>query len=134
MVEKETDQKYFEFQLLMQQVNQLEQQVRQVKRNVVELISLASNLDEIKSIQKGIEMHVPMGAGIFIKTRTEENQNIIMNVGADVCVEKSVDDAIKLIHFQVKELQDFISNLEVQIEESSKVLYSLQTEISQLKE
>jgi len=39
VVQKEIEQKYFEFQMLMQQVQQLEQQINQVKRNALELMS-----------------------------------------------------------------------------------------------
>jgi len=55
---------------------------------------LASNLKELKNVQKGNEMYVPMGAGIFVKAQTEETHNVVMNVGAGVCVEKTVDEAV----------------------------------------
>ena len=130
MTEEQLQKKYFEFQMLMQQLQQMEQQINQVKQNVVELISLSSNLKQMKEVSNESDMYVPMGSGIFLKAKTLGSDKVVMNVGSGVCVTKSVDDAVSMVNKQVEELKGFVKTLEAQMEQGAQALQGLQQEMS----
>tara|TARA_Y100000310_G_C20397667_1_gene675859 strand:- start:328 stop:720 length:393 start_codon:yes stop_codon:yes gene_type:complete len=129
MTDEKAQKKYFEFQMVMQQLQQLEGQMNQVKQNVIELTGLASNLKEMKSVSSGKDMYVPMGSGIFVKAKTLDSSSVVMNVGASTCVTKSVDDAVAMVEKQVEELKGVVTHLEGQMEQGVKTLQEMQKEM-----
>src|SRR5256712_11897434 len=51
-------------------------------------------LEGTKESGKDVEMLIPIGSGSFVKSKLEDSQHVIIGVGAGVCIEKNVEDAI----------------------------------------
>ena len=48
---------------------------------------------------------IPIGSGSFVKAKLSDPGNIIIGVGAGVCVEKSVEDSIKDLRLRSSDLE-----------------------------
>src|SRR3989338_2449099 len=88
--QKEMQEKYIELQLLDQQIKQMQKQIQLVEQQVMELSSVKQSLDEIKNIEKGTEVLAPLSSGIFAKAEIKDIDKLLVNVGADVVIEKDL--------------------------------------------
>ena len=93
---------------LEQQMNQLEQRLALIDQQAVEMQTLELNLDQIA---KGKEKQIlaGLGKGIFIKANLEDknNKKLIVDVGSNVLIKKSIPEAKEIIKEQIKKIFEF---------------------------
>ncbi|MBI2665556.1 prefoldin subunit alpha [Candidatus Woesearchaeota archaeon] len=104
ITEEELQEKYLQFKTLQEHIEQITEQAEMLNQRNVELEATKESLDEIGKTKVNTEMLAPLAEGIFMKTQLKDNTNIIVNVGADITVEKPVSDVRKMLEEQKKEL------------------------------
>ncbi|MBI1935642.1 prefoldin subunit alpha [Candidatus Woesearchaeota archaeon] len=114
--QKKAQDMYMEFQALDQHIKQLQSQLEMITRQLFELRSTASALEELKAVKEGKEIFVPLSSGIFAKAAIKDTSELLVNVGANVVVQQDIAYAKKLIMSQVEEVgkvqKQMIENLE----------------------
>lgn len=75
-----------------------------IEQNLAEFKIAKESLEEIRKKDVG-EILVPLGARSFIRAELTSPDNIIVNVGSGVAVEKSISKAIEDIEHDIKELE-----------------------------
>ncbi len=75
-----------------------------IEQNLAEFKIAKESLEEIRKKDVG-EILVPLGARSFIRAELSSPDNIIVNVGSGVAVEKSISKAIEDIEHDIKELE-----------------------------
>jgi len=126
--------KYMEYQMLVQQFQQLQQNISALEKHIVDLRTLDDNLDSIKQTKLDHEALVPLGGGIFLKSVLKDNKNVIMGVGANVMVDKSVDDAKLSVNKQLAEVNNVIEQLQEEIVNVTSRIQELQIEFQSMRE
>ncbi|MEX0921041.1 MAG: prefoldin subunit alpha [Candidatus Pacearchaeota archaeon] len=109
-----------------QQVKQLHQQLQAIESSIDEMKSLDFGLDEIQKIVKEDgekEILAPMGRGIFIEAKLLSDK-LTVDVGNKTFVKKSIPETKKIIKDQIEKLLDVKKDLDKRLEE-------LNTEITQ---
>ena len=96
--------KYMEYQVLEQQVKQVEEQNQTLQKQIEDLNSIKEAIESMEKTKIGSELFVPISAGIFVKAEIKENTELLVNVGDNVVVPKSIKDAIKLVEKQEQEI------------------------------
>ncbi|MEM3127351.1 MAG: prefoldin subunit alpha [Candidatus Woesearchaeota archaeon] len=128
--EEKLKEHYMEMKMIESQLKHLQQQIQQIEEQKVEVASTREALDQIKSSEKEKEILSPISQGIFIKSKLIDNQNVVVNVGANVAVPKSIDETKKLIDKQLLELEkaenELLSHLQKTDEEMTKKATMLQ--------
>ncbi len=102
--EKGVRQKYLELQIASERMRQLEQQLEAVQEKHMDLEMSRESLGELGRAEK-TSMLVPVSDGIFAKAELKDNKELIVNVGAGVCVKKSVEEAQKMLEESMEELK-----------------------------
>ncbi len=128
-MKQDITQKYVEFQLLNQQIQQAQQQMQMLSQQTMELKSLSKNLSELSSIEPGSEMYNNLGVGVNIKSTVQDLKHLLVNVGAGILVQKTPEETIKIVNKQVTELEKFVNNLEVNLHSSIAKAEQLKQEI-----
>jgi len=105
MDEKEMKKKYMEYQMLDQQIKQLQEQMQLVEQQSVEVMAAVQSIEEFSNLKDGSEMLVPLNNGIFAKARLVKEDKLRVNVGAGVVVDKSITETKKLIEKQSEEME-----------------------------
>lgn len=105
MEKEELQKKYLEYQLLDQRIKQLQQQMQTAEQQLIEIMATLQSLDEFALLDEGSEILVPVNNGIFTKARLKKENNLLVNVGASVVVDKSIEDTKKLIEKQEQEME-----------------------------
>ncbi|RLE39588.1 prefoldin subunit alpha [Candidatus Woesearchaeota archaeon] len=133
--QQQLQQHYIEMQMASQQINNIEAQIKKIDENLEQLNATTEALEDIKNTKQGTDILVPVGPGIFAAAKLDDNKNIKVNIGSKVTVEKSIDEAIKMINKQVKELinykrelTDTLSFLTLQIEQMEESILKLSEE------
>lgn len=70
-----------------------------------ETLTAIQTLEGAKGQPDSSEVMIPIGSGSFVKARLSDPGNIIIGVGAGVCVEKSVEDSMKDLRLRSSELE-----------------------------
>jgi len=89
-------------QMMEQEVNQLNEQLKVVEQNVGELGSLNESLDEIG---EGKEILANLGKKIFVPVEIKEKK-LIVDIGKDNFVKKSVDETKVIVENQIGSLME----------------------------
>jgi len=123
--QKELQEKYMELQVLDQQMQQFQQQIQQLDEQIMELAYTKQSLDELKETKKGTDIFVSVSPGIFAKAKIEDPDDLLVNVGSNTSVKKSIEGTKKIIDEQQKEL----ANVHVQLNQSVQKLANKAMEI-----
>ena len=113
--EKMLREKYMQLQMLLQQMKKAREQQEIFDQQVTELESVKESLDELKTVKRGTEILTPISGGMFIKAELKDTEKVIVNVGASVSVEKTIDEAAMLIQEQITEIKKYREQLHQQI-------------------
>ena len=125
--------KYIEYEFLMQQLQQLQQNISALDKHIVDLNSLDQGLEQLTKIKTNQETLIPFGSGIFLKGEIKDNSTVIMNVGNNICVEKTLDEARETVAKQLEEVTLVLEQLREEMERNSVQLNSLQQEFESLR-
>ena len=126
--------KYAEFQLLSQQISQLEEHLNVVAEQINELSSIKNNLNELKEVKRDTEILVHLWHNIFTKSKIVDSNEFIIGIGASTLVKKNSKDAIEIISEQVKELNDLSKTMKTKVIEANSTLQGLHDELGMLME
>lgn len=125
--EKKAEDQYMQFQQLQQQLEQIADFVERLHQQQQEIETSIEALKELKKTKINSEILAPIANGIFLKAELKDNANLIVNVGAEVTVEKTIPEAIKLLEEQKEKIIEDISEAESVL----KQLYAQGMKISQ---
>ena len=96
---QELEKKILEIRLLENQIVQLEQQIGLLNQQVIELQSTQADLDTIQGVKEQ-EALVPLGKDIFIRSKLEPANKVLINIGAKVVIKKDIAGAKKILEKQ----------------------------------
>ena len=108
--------KYMQLQLFEQQLKQLQKNIQIFEQQLTELESVHEGLDEAGKLKPGSEMLTAFANGIFLKTTLKDTDELIVNVGANIAVPKSVAETKQLIEKQKKEITELKEKLRQDLE------------------
>lgn len=100
---KKKDIEALESEIIRMHIAELEKQLSDVENKRAELEYLKESLSQIKG-QKGKEILFPLGSGILMRGKIVDDEKLIMNIGSNVFMEKSISEARKIIDSQISEL------------------------------
>lgn len=129
MDQEELQQKYIQLQLLDKQIKQVQQQLQTITNQLNELAYSIQSLNEFKKTKPGAEIYVPIVTGIFAKAELKEVKNVNINVGSNVAVTKSIEEARKILEDQLTELENVRIKLSNDAQKMVAQAQLLQTDI-----
>jgi prefoldin alpha subunit len=124
--------KYLELQVLNQKMQQVQQQMEALEQQAEDVDKVTKHLDELSAVHQGTELLVPIANGIFLKASLKDAKNLIVNIGANTAVPKSVPDVKLLIATQLEELRQLQKDLAGQLETLTSHAGKAETELRQL--
>lgn len=105
--EKEMQEKYFEMQLIGQQMKQLQQQAMAVEHQIADFDVSVAGIESMEKASAGDDVMFPIVSGIFLRGSLKDSKKCVVNVGAGVAVEKTMKEAATLLETQKQELMKF---------------------------
>lgn len=106
---EQLQQKYLQFQLYQQQIEKVSQQLEVFTQQFADLEVSQEALEKLKTLPLDNEILALLAPGIFIKASLKDNRNLIINVGANLTVEKTPAQVLEMLESQKRELEAAIS-------------------------
>ncbi|HDM25657.1 MAG TPA: prefoldin subunit alpha [Thermoplasmatales archaeon] len=109
------------------QIESLANQSQIIQAMIEEYNRTKITLDKINNVEDGTEVLVSIGGGAFVNANIKDTKKIVYNIGAEVMVEKTIDDAIKSIDERI----DLLYNNLQKVIETTQKLEEAATQISE---
>ena len=109
---------------LIQKENTLINVLREARSAIESIMSLGEKLES--------DTLMPIGMGIYIKTKIISNQNVVINMGSGIAMEKNKTNAINYLEHRIKEIETAIKNTAIQKQDVALKLEQGKQEINRL--
>ena len=129
--EEQIQQKYMQFQMMQQQLEQISQHLELLNQQNSELDISINAVQELSKIKVDNELLAPIADGIFLKGELKDNQKLIVNVGMNTTVEKSIPEVVKLLEQQKEELSQRMVEADAMMQEMSMQAMKLYQEVEE---
>lgn len=129
MTAEEMQQKYAEYQMLTNQVRQLVEQMQALEQQARELETLIEGMEELGKSSKGTEVLAALGGGLYVKTKLESNNEVILNSGAKVMTTKTRDEAKALLSEQLSEVKKIVASMQASFQEGVSRIAAVEAEL-----
>ncbi len=113
MSEEQAQQLLQQMQFLENHFDQLTQQGNSIINIIHEANAAINSIKETKTKAESDNL-VPIGMGVYIKSKMKSMDKVIINVGSGVAIEKDQDSAINWIETRLKELEVALQNVSSQ--------------------
>ena len=107
-------------QQLMQQMQMLENhfaQLTQQENSIISIIreanSAMQSITETKEENESDNL-VPIGMGVYVKSKIQSKDKVVINIGSGVAIEKDQSSAINWLESRLKELEVALQNVNSQ--------------------
>lgn len=96
-------------------VNTLQQRLQLLNAAVSELNIAQSSLNDLKDIEKGNPLLVPVGGGVFMNAELGDINRVIVDIGANVSMEMQYDKAVQDISERLTDMEDAQNSVREQL-------------------
>ncbi len=127
--ENEIQEKYMQFQYLQQQLEQISQHLEMLNQQNADLDISINAVTELGKTKLGNELLAPIADGVFLRGELKDNKKLVINVGMNTTVEKTVPEVIKLLENQKSQLQLRLIEVEAVRQELTSQTMKLYKEI-----
>jgi prefoldin alpha subunit len=103
-----------ESRLLENAANELQSRINMTNAALAELRVSSMTLEGLEAEKKDSQLFVPIGGGSYVKARLETADAVVVGIGADVAVEKTVKEAKVELEARIAELEKTKDVLEQQ--------------------
>ena len=94
-----------ESRYLEETVIEIQQRINMTNGALTELRVSSLTLEGLEKEKKGTQLFVPIGGGSYVKAKLETSKKVVVGVGEDVAVEKSVKKAKEELETRISEFE-----------------------------
>lgn len=113
-IQQEMQQKLILYQLFSQRLEQLNEQARLIEQRLLEVETTRQALGDLKGLKDGNEVLIPLGSGCYAHGRTGDS-GLLMDMGAGVMLEKTPEEAGKIMEGKRQETEKFSLALQSEV-------------------
>ena len=122
----EIQKQFYELELYNQQVKKLQDELGKVTIMKMELIK---SIESLEGLKESKELLVPLGGGAFVKVGVIDDGKVIVGTGADIFLEKDIDEVIEDFKKSTDELTNAETMINEQIEKITKFMDKMQKDL-----
>jgi prefoldin alpha subunit len=120
--------KAIEFELLRAEAAEIEKRLMELESQRVELEFVKQSLEDVRG-SKEEELLVPIGSGTFLRGRLTDDEKVLVNVGANVVIEKTIEEARETLQNQIEQVERAEKNLRMDLERFLKRMREIRPEL-----
>ncbi|MCW4035093.1 MAG: prefoldin subunit alpha [Candidatus Bathyarchaeota archaeon] len=112
-------------------VNELQSRISMVNSAITEMRVSKITLEGLEKEKKGSELFVPIGGGSYVKAKLDSAKTVVVGIGADVAVEKTVNETKEELESRIAEMD---KTREILGQQLDQVLGRIQANREQIEE
>ena len=113
MSEQQAQQLMQQMQMLENHFSQLTQQENSIISIIREANSAIQSITETKEENESDNL-VPVGMGVYVKSKIQSKDKVVINIGSGVAIEKDQNSALNWFESRLKELEVALQNINMQ--------------------
>ena len=113
--ENKINESYVEAQILANQFQQLQEQISLISNQINDISAQIEYLSDFNNVKENSKLFSQLLPGIFIKTKLENEKKLLINVGANVAVYRSIEEAKDMLLSKINEFKSIEENLKEQL-------------------
>ncbi|MEJ2125930.1 MAG: prefoldin subunit alpha [Candidatus Bathyarchaeota archaeon] len=121
-----------ESRYLEETMNELQSRLGMMNSAITELRLSNVTLEGLENQKKGSQLFVPVGGGSYVKAKLETSKQVIVGIGADVAVEKSLQDAKAEVETRLASMEQTHKALGEQLNQVVAKLQQNQSKMQQM--
>ena len=114
-------------EMYKEQIESLANQSQIIQAMIEEYNRTKITLDKISNVEDGTEVLLSVGGGAFVNANVKDTKKVVYNIGADILVEKTIEEAVKSIDERI----DLLYNNLQKVVETTQKLEEAATQISE---
>ena len=114
-------------EMYKEQIESLANQSQIIQAMIEEYNRTKITLDKISNVEDGTEVLLSVGGGAFVNANIKDTKKVVYNIGADILVEKTIEEAVKSIDERI----DLLYNNLQKVVETTQKLEEAATQISE---
>ena len=95
----------FESRYLEETVNEIQNRINMTNSAITELRVSSMTLEGLEKEKKGSQLFVPIGGGSYVKAKLVTAKKVVVGLGADVAVERTLKEAKEELKTRIAELE-----------------------------
>jgi prefoldin alpha subunit len=119
--------KMMEFQVLQNNFRMLDERLKLINSSTEEFERTKLALEDIAN-NKG-EAYIPLGSSYFVLGKVEDNNDILVSIGAGMAVKKTRSEAIKMVSEKMAEFENASKKVVSEMNKIETQLIKLQNEL-----
>lgn len=132
MNKEEIQKRYLGLQDFSLQLKQLQEQLANLEAQIFEMQRTKESIEDLEKMKNKKEILIPISNGIYTKAELNSSDKLLVNIGADLMVNKSFEETKKLIDEQIQELGRIINELNLELRNGSLNFQYMQREFQEL--
>ncbi len=112
MKPEEKQQELMKLQYLQKHIEQISQKTQEINQQLVDINISKNALETLGKTKVGTSILTQVANGIFVQTELSNNQKLVVNVGADTTVEKTIPQVIEMLKEQEENMQKHLKEAE----------------------
>ena len=89
-----------------EQLNSIDMQAQYLQAAVADFHKAKITVEQLHKADDKSEILIPIGGGVFLNGILTDHSKVLVDIGAGLVTEKTVDDAIKKVDKRIKTLQE----------------------------
>ncbi|MEM5829386.1 MAG: prefoldin subunit alpha [Candidatus Aenigmatarchaeota archaeon] len=130
--EKDLQKKIIAYRLIEARIGGLLKQREILLNGLMEIEESIAGIEELK--KKGDDILFSLGSQTYIPCQISKKDKIIVEIGAGVAIEKSLEDGKQILKKRKEDIEKSIASIEVVINQLSSKLKELEEEIGKIVE
>jgi prefoldin alpha subunit len=96
---------------LQKRAELLQQQMTMIKMSAEDCTKALTTIEELSNVREGTEMMFPIGSGSFVYANIARVDNVVVDLGAGISVERPLSDAKEIMAHRKERLEKAFENM-----------------------
>jgi len=129
---KVVQQKILELQIIQQHAEELQRTLQVLNQQAQEMQKLDESLDNFSKIKGNEQIFSQLGPGVFVEANLNNSKSLMVNIGSEIAIEKSIPEAKELIQDQLNEIGNSMEKTQEQLQKIAIHAQSIQEDLQSL--
>jgi len=98
-----------EYAVLAQLAEEIQREISLAQSLIAEIDSTVITLKNIGLLEESKEVLVPLSAGVYVKAVISKQEKFLVNIGSNILVEKTLEEALSMLNQRREELAQLVS-------------------------
>ncbi len=120
-------------QELQKRAEMVQQQMSAIQMSAEDCVRAIVAIDELKDAEDGVETMLPIGSGSYIHAKLNKVDKVVVNVGAGISVEKTMDGAKETLTKRSEQLGKILEQMNASLAQITQNLQAIEAKATELQ-